>query len=286
MMSPEPVADRASGPRSTLRADFDRDGFTRLPRVIDAAQVGALREELIQIFDAPSAYDGDVNGHVAYNRIYFDAFNRYPALQWVAFHPPVVSALRDVLGKDYVYIPEVGIHDSGFGGWHKDTTAQEVAGLRFHWESDFRMVQCALYLQDNHPDYAGGLDVAVGSHRRRDRIVPRANGRLTKLATRALYKLKTWDDDRRRTTVRTTAGDLVIFHYRLDHKATTPRIRPLPSTHRKLALFFVASANNAHARAYMRFIKSREDYVYLKSYVTTEAYRAKAEAAGVGLLDP
>lgn len=275
-----------AGAKSTLRAAFDRDGFVRLPGVLDGEQVAATRAVMTELFDRPSEYPGDINGHAAYKRAYFDAFNRYPGLRWLAFHPPIVSALRDVLGPDFVYLPEVGIHDSGYGGWHKDTTSQEAAGHRFHWDPDFRVVQCALYLQDNDPVWAGGLDVIVGSHRERDRIVPPWKGHLGSLVSRALYRAKTWDDERRATTLPTKAGDLVIFHYRLDHKATHPKRTPVPSTHRKLALFVAASENNRHARAYLDYILSRPDYVYLRSYRTDEAMRSAARAAGVTLVEP
>lgn len=270
----------------SLRGAFDREGFVRVPEAIDAAQVAELRRQLAAIFDKPSSYEGDINGHPNYKRAYFDAFNRYPELRWIAFHPPIVAALRELLGSDFVYLPEVGIHDSGYGGWHKDSTSQEAAGLRFHWEPDFRMVQCALYLQDNDRNYAGGLDVAVGSHLRRDRIVRPGRGPISKLAGRALYRLKTWDDQRRGTTLSTGAGDLVIFHYRLDHKATSPRLTPVPESHRKFALFMAASANNRHAASYVRYIKTRPDYVYLKTYRTAPALLDMAAQANVRFAEP
>lgn len=277
------AADREPG---ALASEFDRNGFVRVAGTIDSHQVAQLRTQLAAIFDRPSSYEGDINAHSAYKRAYFDAFNRYPELQWIAFHPPVLAALRELLGTDFVYLPEVGIHDSGYGGWHKDSTAQEAAGLRFHWEPDFRMVQCALYLQDNDPEYAGGLDVIVGSHTRRDRIVPPGRGPVSRLASRALYRLKTWDDRRRGETLPTRAGDVVIFHYRLDHKATAPRVTPVPSTHRKFALFMAASANNRHARTYVRYIKSRPDYKYLRDYQVLPSLLERAVDANVRFLEP
>jgi hypothetical protein len=269
-----------------LQTSFERDGFVRLPGALDASAVAQLRAELTRIFDAPPAHEGDLVGHSHYGHAFFDAFNRYPVLQWVPFHPPVVAALRQLLGDDFVYLPEVAIHDSGYGGWHKDTTSQEAAGLRFHLEPDYRMIQCAIYLQDNDPTYAGGLDVAPGSHRRRDRIVSPPTGPTTRFLNRVRYRLKTWDDNARRETLATRAGDVVCFDYRLDHRATPPKVRPVPASLRKLAIFMAASANNRHVRTYVDYIKSRPDYPYLKTYKTSPELLAKARANNVGLVDP
>lgn len=276
---------RASAGSTRLRQEFAKNGFVVLRNVLGEAQVDALRSELTRIFDAPSTYPGDINEHTNYKRAYFDPLNRYASLTGLPFQPALVAALRELLGDDFLFLPEAAIHDRGYGGWHKDTTSQEVAGLRFHREADFRIVQCALYLQENHPLYGGGIDVIVGSHRNRDRIVPQSKVWPISLVSRALYKLKSLDDNRRGRTVSTAAGDVVIFDYRLDHRATPARVSTIPEAHRKFAFFIVASANDRHARAYRRYIQSRPDYVYLKGYETSPALAAEAKHASVGLLD-
>jgi hypothetical protein len=182
---------------------------------------------------------------------------------WVPTYPPVVAVLRGLLGRDFVFLPESAVHDSGYGGWHKDTGAQERAGLTFHWEPDFRMVQVALYLQDNTPAAGGGLDVIPGSHLRRDQCGEfRERGGL-----RDWLQARLWGAVRGCAySVPSAAGDLVLFHYRLDHRATQPAAQPVPPEHRKLAIFFACSANNRHVRKYIDFIACRPEYHYLKDH--------------------
>jgi hypothetical protein len=268
------------------RASLRQHGYAVLPKVFEPAVALDLRKELLRIFAEPSPYEGDLNAHADYKRAFFDAFNRYPALRWVPFHPPLLAALRGLLGDDFVWIPEVGIHDSGYGGWHKDTTAQEVAGHRFQWEPDFGVVQVAIYCQENDPLHAGGLDVIPGSHRLPDRIIKFGGGVAQRLAARVRYRLKTMNDDRRRETLHHKLGDVVVFDYRLDHRATQPRVLPIPPHYRKLAIFSVASRNNRHAQAYLDFISSRQDYKYLRDYADTPELLALAEKAGVTMLQP
>src|SRR5262245_3688533 len=120
---------------------FERNGFLVVPAVFSRAQIRQLRGFLTELFAVRSPHEGDLDRKGdASPGVRFDVFARYPELSWVPTHPPVVAALRDLLGHDFVFLPETAAHDSGYGGWHKDTYAQERAGLRFHWEADHRMV--------------------------------------------------------------------------------------------------------------------------------------------------
>jgi ectoine hydroxylase-related dioxygenase (phytanoyl-CoA dioxygenase family) len=288
-MMNETTTTSASSATSSRQHAFDRDGYSRVRSVLSPEQVTATRARLVEIFAKRSPFPGDDNGDVTRMRAYNDAFNRYPGIAWIAFQPHVVSALREILGDEIVYLPEVALHDSGFGGWHKDTTSQEVAGHRFQWSPDFRMAQCAVYLQDNTSAHGGGLDVQPGSHRRWDRtaLLRRVTDRkVGHVLARPLVNVKAWVDERRKETVWTNAGDMVAFHFRLDHSATKPRVVPVPAAHRKLAIFFVASTKNRHARKYVDFIKSRPDYRYFEGFSYTDEVRGLAERAGVELYEP
>lgn len=239
---------------------FEDLGYVLVPNVLTAQQVQALRARLTELFDHGSRYADE-------NRVArHDVACRYREFRWILSHPPIVSALASLLGDDFVYIHEMSAHDSFFGGWHKDTTSQERAGHNFHWETDYKMVQCALYLQDNG-EYGGGLDVNPGSHVRPDRATEAERHPLRYKLKRKLQRaglLKNDCDDT--VSISSHAGDLVVFDFRLSHHATPPKPTPIPPEHRKLAIFIVASRNNEHVQRYMRFIRSREDYGYLKDH--------------------
>lgn len=253
------------------RASFERDGFVIVPAVLSSEQVLELRRALGALFATRSSFEGDIDRDLATGTggntgcIRFDVCARYPELRWLLTHPPLVGALRGLLGDDFLYLPEMSAHYRGFGHWHKDTTSQERAGERFHWEPDYLMVEAALYLQANCPEYGGGLDVVPGSHRQPDTYL---NAVDRTVFDRARTKLKTWGllGAKKAYSIPSKPGDLVIFDFRLDHRATWPSARQIPADREKLALFFACSRNDRHARRYVEYIASRPDYVYLRDH--------------------
>lgn len=242
-------------------AQFEADGFIVVPEVLPHDEVTRLRGELVALFDGPVRFEGDVKIAPAKGArgggVRQDIISRYPPLHSVMVAPAFVGALRSLLGDDFLFLPEMAAHDSRYGGWHKDTTPAERAGLTFHREPEFRMVECAFYLQDND-EHGGGLDVVPGSHRTPDvtppskpTIIDRVLGKLGRARAEKIVAREGAH------SVPSHAGDLVIFDLRLDHMASQPHhgsLRGIPDDRRKLALFFVVGANNAHSRRYKDFI--------------------------------
>src|SRR5262249_43986861 len=124
-----------------------------------------------------------------------------------------VHSLRAVLGEDFVFINEFGLHDSFYVGWHTDTASPEgKVGHEFHWSPGFYVVNAAIYLQDNS-DNGGGLDVVPGSYIRDDPFAARLrreNG--LPIANRMPEPT---DPYRGGVSIRTRVGDVVIFHLRI-----------------------------------------------------------------------
>lgn len=237
----------------TQKFQFWRNGFLLLPDVLSQEQVRGLREFLVRIYDVEARRPGDDDV------TRYDVICRYPEARWLVGHPPLVGALKSLLGNDFAFLHEWSAHDSYFGGWHKDTTGQETNGKLFHYAADYRMVQVAIYLQDNG-EYGGGVDVIPGTHRERtDRYV--RTGAPPKLTfwQRAWRKLRHYGllpaEKERAYSIPSRAGDVVIFHTRACHQATQPKTTPVPPEYRKLAIFLMASANNEHARTYMDWCK-------------------------------
>jgi hypothetical protein len=272
---------------SALRKQrFERNGFLCVPRAFSPHQVRETRAFLLRLFGDEVRYEGDVNdqcrepGHGG-RSVRFDVFARYPELSWVLTHPPVVAVLREVLGEDFVYLPETAAQDSGFGRWHKDTHDQEDAGLHSHREPDYRMVQVAFYLQDNSARHGGGLDVIPGSHRRRESLGTNV-GRLT--TWQWLKACALGPREGVPYAIPSRAGDLVLFDYRVEHRATWPKVVPVPEQHRKLAIFFGCSANNRHVRSYIDFLSSLPPYRYLKEHAYPDEVLRAARAQQLTLL--
>ena len=258
------------------RSRFNRDGYLIVPSVLSGGQVERLRTFFRPMFDRPPAerHPGDTD------HILFNIFVRYPEVRWLLFHRAALQALRSLLGDDLVLLRESAAHLNHFAPWHKDTTAQERAGYRFHLERDYLMVEAGYYLQENSVERGGGLDVEPGTHLEPDtRLSPPRRS----LAERAWHRLRgRTRPERPPLAVPTKPGDLLIFDFRLNHRASVPSREPTPE-HEKMAIFMAWSTNSRHVASYHEFIGSRRDYAYLRDFSYPDDLLLEARAAGLNL---
>ncbi len=265
-----------------------QQGYVVIPQVLNAEEVQKARDIISKIFSEKSKFDGDLNRTSEEGgSVYVDIFARYKELRWILLNPKFIEGVSSALGKDFVVLPDAAMHDSQYGGWHKDTTSQERNGHKFQYEDDFLVVTTALYLQDNSPEYGGGLDVIPNSHR--DTSDPFA-ARPT-IASRIKNKLFNTkpvggtNDLPNQYTIPSKAGDLVIFNLRLTHKATHPKIKPVPPEHRKFSIFTICSANNKHARLFTDYIANRPDYTFLKGHKYDQDLLQDAKGSSLNLME-
>ncbi len=261
------------------KQQFEKDGYLLVPGVLTKEEIASLRATVRPLFDRPreQRFPGDTDSAL------FDIYSRYPQLRWLLCHEPTIRIVKSLLGDDFVVLREAGVHlNQFFPQWHKDTTSQEEAGHKFHWQKDFLMVQVAYYLQDNSKEYGGGLDVEPASHLEPDNRLnwPRRS-RFQRLLDKAFGKNRTVKD--RPVSIPSRAGDLLIFHFRLNHRATLPLQIPVPPDHEKLALFLACSKNSRHVMAYQDFISSRPNYVYLQNFRYPADLVEQATSAGITL---
>ncbi len=274
--------------------DLDDEGFVCAPRVFERPRVDDLRNHVETLFASPPRFEGDANvtdasGLRRWAR-YFDPLNRYPELAFVPFEPAVVGVLRPLLGPDYMLLPETFVQDSVYAPWERITAFLDSRGVDYHHAPDFKIVRCMLQLQDNDEAHGGGVDVQSGSHRSRDllSISPKfAAHPVGRFFAQAVNEIRALDDERRKTTIRSRAGDLVVVHYNLYHRATPPTgaAGSAPAS-RKLDFVFSACANNAHTMTYAASLKARPEYRMLGNFGYTPRVHALAAQAGVQLLVP
>jgi len=257
---------------------FHSDGYLLVSSVFNMDEIDFLRERLIEKFDS------DIRGKSDTPDCLYDIVNRFQDFEFLLENETFLNIFREILGADFVFIPEMVAHDSSFGDWHKDTTSLEYSGHLFHYESDFLMIQTAVYLQDNTEEYGGGLVAVPGSHMEpypdkyvASRMIAHKNSAKfgVRIKNHLLRFLKICGYKPKELTrsgqvhIPSKAGDVVIFNLKLDHKAAWPK-RNIPNERRKLALYFVCSKNNRHARAYVNYLQSRPEFSYLKDHKYSE----------------
>ncbi len=253
---------------------FDEQGYVVIEDVVSEDEVQELRGFFADtLFAGKPKHEGDISVAVLPEGrgggVRHDIFARYPELRGVMFNPAALGALRSLLGDDFVFLPEMAAHDSRYGHWHKDTTPMERDGLDFHKQPGFKMVQCAVYFQDND-EYGGGLDVVPGSHTEPDHTPPAPKVTLLDRVRGKLGLVKKAGppppEEPNAITIPSKAGDLVIFNVFTNHQATQPRVcgtHEIPPEQRKFAIFFMGAANNEHPHRYVEYIKGQ--YAHLKN---------------------
>ncbi|KTS97070.1 hypothetical protein SB14R_06135 [Pseudomonas oryzihabitans] len=246
----------------SLRQSYQRNGFALIKELLPREEISGLRNEMGALFDHQPRYEGDIYEHPRLGDIRIDVFNRYPVVWQRLFESQMVAVLQILLGEDFILLPESAMHRRGYGTWHKDTDSQQKAGHSFHWEPDCDIVQIAWYFQTNSPEYGGGVEVIPGSHQ---------------------VDMRWYDESQQGYRVPSEAGDLVIFNTRLDHKACWPTV-PVPKTHDKYGVFFMASRNNGHARSYLDFIRGRSGYLFMQGFRFPDRVQQLAQQAGFKLL--
>lgn len=277
--------------------NLKKNGYVLFPSIFSFGDIARLRESADLITANPSAFLGDVDNHPRFGTSRGDIFARFPELQWVLLHKPLIDATKRLLGSPVVFIPEHPLHKNFYSNWHRDTSAPRRDKQDFYLRSDFRIIQLAIYLQDNSERTGGGLDVIPGSHRevhlewledmgtRISETFPlpfkRGRDRLRQCLT---LPSRLPGMFRRHLSLPIRSGDVVAFDLRIKHRATPNSILDQAPSLSKYGLFLVCSSNNEIASKYLHYAKDIRKNQSMLSHHFPDALKQKAAEAGVILL--
>ncbi len=247
--------------------DFEKNGYVVVPGVLSSEQLSRIRAFLLEMYETrqknqTGAYfkgKGFEKGETFIDSIE-DCHLNFPELSETIANYRLIKPLKDLLGKDFVLIPNSSVSVNRYNAIHTDTTNVEIEGFMGHRHNDFRIVTIGLYLQDSH--IAGGLQVVPGSHMREDPYVgeyqrkmklsdSRLHRKLHKLSgkmfcapSKALRKA-----EKNLYHIPSKAGDAVIFDMRLIHKAAQMAVKHPPGN--RIAIFSRCARNNRATSNYM-----------------------------------
>ena len=239
-------------------------GYELIPGFAPEAEFQEIRTELSHILRHFEPMPGDRSRDPALGSILLNPAQRFPELfAKVLDHADLWERLRLATRcKRLLFVPETSIHLNSFGDWHKDTRAQEAAGHYFHWTPFYKVFTVAVYFQDNSPDLGGGLEVIPKSH-------------LTRRTAHGSSGISG-------TRLPSSIGDAVVFDMRLDHKASWPR-DGMPKAE-KVALYFTVCCPNSGGDLYVRFLRTRPDYAYLRGFECPAVLRDVLSRNGASIL--
>jgi len=176
-------------PAPTPREQLERDGYVLLEGLFAEAEIDRLKAVVSTFF----ARRG-VLYHLGKTQP--NAAIEVPDLAFLFADPKVVTAFQDVLGeRGILFTGHCDIHQDIFSNWHKDTGGDGYFSEDCY-VPDCRVYKMAVYLQDH--DDGRGLTVRPGSHR--GKALGEGEG----------------------VSLKTKAGDAVIFDVRLSHRGRLP----------------------------------------------------------------
>lgn len=254
---------------ASLQKQFRNEGYVLLRGVITPEEIAAMREAGEKHFVGERSH------------MFTDELLRIPCLAALSFNPKIVAGIRRVFGEGYATVTQfsmsANLHNPQ---WHRDSQSQE--GNEYLYDPDYRVSKCAVYLQDNDREWGGGMEILPRSH------LPgylgyrtplsRGNpiGKLARGLQRAALRLR----DRRLAPLwlPLKAGDALLFHANLIHRASQPDENKKRGGYKNVALL-------DPPRDKFKYLFDWEvspDNRYLRVYIEHQLRRARAEGGLFG----
>lgn len=236
-----------------LRQLYEQHGFVLVPQVLSGDEIRELRAHLDRRF----AEHGNPTSLLPSQSV------SDPKLYDVLLREAVVRTLKELFGDDYTLFTDFSAARNGFGRpgeLHRDSDAE---GAKAYLQAaNYRFAKCGVYLQDNLPEWGGGVTIIPDAHRFPLRTP------LTKLD----FQVKRMRDRRRlrrqERWVDIKAGDLLVFDSRLPHQSAFPSrytladvaangTLNLPAERTKYVLYWNACGSDSYVPEFVSHVAGR-----------------------------
>jgi hypothetical protein len=221
---------------------FKENGFVIIRGLLNPHAVERIRS-FVQEKMALHGHKMCMNSHETY---------QYSELYLLQFEERAVNMLKQVLGENLCYYPDLHVQHNMFGypGWHTDSNSEGYA--KYLQVPDYKFAKCGIYLQDDTLDWGGGIKLLPKGHKfsvmtGEPRIDLRVRRLLDFCSVNYSFPIKPLSVD-------TKAGDMLIFDSRLLHASTIPQkvgdlkkksgknhIQGLSKEHEKIVVYWDAS---------------------------------------------
>lgn len=187
---------------------YKENGFIVVKEVLDGEEIKGLRDfilDKVHSLGNPYMLGGD-------------QILSCPQIYQIPFRKKVTETLKKIHGSELFYTKEFHIQYNmfGFPGWHMDCDSETPA--TYLLKPNYQFSKCGIYLQDNTPEWGGGIGVLPKAHKFPIKTgIAKIDFFFKKLLTKIFRNIKRLDVDIK-------AGDMVIFDSRLPHCSTLPSV--------------------------------------------------------------
>ena len=231
-----------------IRADFREKGYYLVKGALSRERILEVREFLLDEFNRKFPEENLDEANVIFNYP-----GLYPHLIDVIANERIVSALKIILGENYVLMPPASCIRNSFWDLHTDVTTMTSQGFPIGQRPDFTGVAIGTYLQDSS-EQGGGMFVVPGTHKlKKDPLVRQKKllkGIDVPLGSRLLRKLTgnrfpRYEDfsafEKGGIDLEHEMGDTLILDMRLLHRGSKPQ-PGVKRTDTKLGIFNLAAS--------------------------------------------
>jgi len=245
--------------------EFRKNGFVVIKNALTIDQIKKLRQESRTLFENKHEENKDGLTNTAEDRkLYANTFIDNPLLLNSLFTKSIVDQIKEVLGEDYITFIQYSLGNNLHSPvWHADSQSQGFS-TQYVYNSECNIAKCGLYFQEDDSTYGGQLDIIPGSH------LPTFLGtkspitsekRYGKVSVLQLLAMNIRNRFLKKVSVNLPAGDILLFHGLLLHRASQPNWNKVKKTHsfgiknppedkEKFMVQWEVSVNNEFARIY------------------------------------
>ena len=227
---------------SNLAQQYSKYGFVHLKQVLNPSELDKIRK-LIK----STGSGGFVKG--------IDFFLEHKTLYQHQFNSQILNALQEIFGVDYKLVNDINIQVEQYynarkdKGWHIDAGHELLANYLF--DSSYGFCKVGIYTEPNTPEYGGGIDVEISGHKSFKSF---GSGKLPYCASLFYYFFDrfVFSHFRKKVSLETKAGDVVIFDSRLPHRST-PRHMEREGPHEpKISVYWQVAKDSPNAKVYLK----------------------------------
>jgi hypothetical protein len=239
-----PVPTFADTSAFLTEESFYTNGFMVVPNVLSAEEI----ENLKLVCDNYLA-----STHSSESEVPSSDFLKDQDLSNVVFNDKVIEVTKKILGDGYTIYPNFVARLNRFTKWHIDNGfhSKYIPGdSSYLHKPTFRHAQCAIYLQENSDAGGGGLDVVPGTHLNE---IPMDNKDKNDISLKTLMKVTA-----NAISLKTNAGDLILFDGRLLHRGTQPK----GLSAKKYGIFWsTAKSDQVQVQSYLGYLSKRSEFL-------------------------
>lgn len=219
---------------------YNKNGFVCLRNVVSINELNKLNELIVLEKEKSFVLSID---HLLKNREIYS----------LQFNFKILLAIRQIFGAEACLLNDINIqveqfyNDRADRGWHIDAGGERLAKYLFN--QDYGYAKIGLYLKDNSTKFGGGIDVEIGGHKSFRYFGSGHFGYALSLISYFFDRIFL-SPFRKKVTLDTSAGDVVIFDSRLPHRST-PKLEHQEDVSRKVAVYWQVAKNQKNANYYL-----------------------------------